>query len=438
MKTEREPKTNKGGQGIEPSPEVASQGSRSTAGLRWFISKTVREASAMRKHVHRMLCAQRDILSPQAVSAVSDALNEMQTAIKFGIAKVELRKLMDKLEEAANKWLKPYPNAQWRENVEVFLVALAVAMGIRTFFVQPFKIPTGSMQPTLFGVTSVPDFTKARSQADADEQLNLQRTFTIPTGLQRVKEWFEGISYIDVKAKASGTLDRIALPVGIRVINFWQKIYIGGVAHTIWFPPDYGSAKLEDRVALRIGRRYEKGDQVVRLKVQAGDHLFVDRMTYNFRRPTRGEIIVFQTAGIQLLPQDQFYIKRLVALGGERVQIGDDRHLRINGERLDSGTRYFENVYGFDPKTPPRDSEYSGHVNQTVADAYRVPGMLAPLFPNENTVQTTSPDGYMVMGDNTVNSFDSRGWGEFPAGNVIGKSYFVYWPISSRFGWGHR
>ena len=61
---------------------------------------------------------------------------------------------MENLEKAANKWLKPYPNAAWRENVEVLLVALAVAMGIRTFFLQPFKIPTGSMQPTLFGVTS--------------------------------------------------------------------------------------------------------------------------------------------------------------------------------------------------------------------------------------------------------------------------------------------
>ncbi len=44
----------------------------------------------------------------------------------------------------------------------------------------------------------------------------------------------------------------------------------------------------------------------------------------------------------------------------------------------------------------------------------------------------------MVMGDNTMNSFDSRGWGDFPATNVIGKSFFVYWPITDRFGWGNR
>lgn len=430
MKSEREPK--KAGtevQGNAPSPAGDSHSPAGFAlALQWFLSITVREASAMRKHVHRMLCAQRDILSPQAISGVGDALKEMQCALESGVAKAELRKQMDKLEEAANKWLKPYPNAHWRENVEVFLVALAVAMAIRTFFVQPFKIPTGSMQPTLFGVTS--------------ENLLTKPDFQIPTGLKRVREWFEGISYIDVKAKASGTLDRITPPVGIRIINFWQKVYIGGVAHTIWFPPDYGQGELgsSHRGAVRLGQRYEKGEQVIRLKVQAGDHLFVDRLTYNFRKPTRGEIIVFQTGGIQhpSMPQDQFYIKRLVALGGERVQIGDDRHLRIDGERLDAGTPHFENVYGFNPRTPPRDSAFSGHVNQTVADALRVPGMLAPLFPNESATHTNGPDSYMVMGDNTLNSFDSRGWGEFPAGNVIGKSFFVYWPITSRFGWGHR
>jgi len=78
---------------------------------------------------------------------------------------------MENLEKAANKWLKPYPNAGYRENGEVLLVALTVAMGIRTFFLQPFKIPTGSMQPTLYGVTSVPDygqgFDEAAAQANA-------------------------------------------------------------------------------------------------------------------------------------------------------------------------------------------------------------------------------------------------------------------------------
>jgi signal peptidase I len=40
-----------------------------------------------------------------------------------------------------------------------------------------------------------------------------------------------------------------------------------------------------------------------------------------------------------------------------------------------------------------------------------------------------------VMGDNTMNSLDSRFWGEFPSESVIGRAGFVYWPITSRFGW---
>jgi signal peptidase I len=48
------------------------------------------------------------------------------------------------------------------------------------------------------------------------------------------------------------------------------------------------------------------------------------------------------------------------------------------------------------------------------------------------------PDHYFVMGDNTMNSLDSRYWGGFPESAVIGSSCFVYWPITDRFGWGNR
>src|SRR6185503_2408235 len=125
--------------------------------LNWLTSKTVREANAMCKHVHKLLQHQRDLLSAQAISAVEASMRAVQEATVGKVDKAALEKKMEELEDAANKWLKPYPNAAWRENVEVLLVALAVAMGIRTFFLQPFKIPTASMQPTLFGITSIPD-----------------------------------------------------------------------------------------------------------------------------------------------------------------------------------------------------------------------------------------------------------------------------------------
>jgi signal peptidase I len=84
----------------------------------------------------------------------------------------------------------------------------------------------------------------------------------------------------------------------------------------------------------------------------------------------------------------------------------------------------FENVYGF-------DGRYIGHVNGT-----KLPGIL--LFPNADASHTVRTNHYLVMGDNTMNSWDSRGWGDFPRENVIGKAFCVYWPLSSRFGWGFR
>jgi signal peptidase I len=443
--------------------------------LRWFLSKTVREAMTVHKHYRRLLAAQRDLLSPQAIAPVQLKLDELTAAIKEGhTGRINIK--AEELQFAAEKWLKPYPHAAWRENVEVLLVALAVAMGIRTFFLQPFKIPTGSMQPTLFGVTSTPDygpvFLLKRLSAEPPainkayaQQLQAQKAIVIPTGWDRVKEWFEGISYVHVVAQNDGVVKQVGPLTKFLIFNIRQSFWIGGTnddspgtEYTMWFPPDLGESDIVRRGGLFPGQFYRTGEDVVKMRVQAGDHLFVDRMTFNFRKPERGEIAVFETKGINNpnMAQDQFYIKRLVALPGDRVQIGNDRHLRINGQRLDASTPHFENVYGFDPNKPPRESQFSGHVNDSVADTYGLntrPWIeLAPNFPDEETVFTNqlfevtndvtgegrAMDSYMVMGDNTCNSFDSRAWGPFPARNVIGKSFFVYWPITSRFGWGNR
>ncbi len=408
----------------EPAPAapLGPPGSGLSVLLRWFCSKAVRQATAMAKHVQKLLSHQRDILAPQAVQNVEAAIRELRTNVASGADKVALGKQMEYLETAANKWLKPYPNAGWRENVEVLLVALSVAMGIRTFFLQPFKIPTGSMQPTLFGVTS--------------SNLINQPDYKIPTGWQRVREWFEGVSYIHVVADNEGAVGPVEPPVRFLIFNIKQTLYIGGQAYTIWFPPDYGSPSLQDRAELPPGKIYHAGEDVIRLKVRAGDHLFVDRLTYNFCPPRRGDIVVFETKGIPEeqrqhwgIPGDQFYIKRLVGLGGERVQLGQDRHLVINGKRLDSSTPHFQNIYSFNPKEPTRDSIYSGHDNRLPMSAY--------FAENPEGVHVPK-DGYLVMGDNTASSLDSRFWGPVGSSAVIGKSFFVYWPITERFGWGYH
>jgi signal peptidase I len=409
--------------------------------LRWFTSQSVRNACAVEKHYRRLLAAQRDLLTPPSVAAVQLKLAELCAAIKEGhTGRMNLK--AEELQFAAEKNLKPYPFPAWRENVEVLLVALAVAMAIRTFFLQPFKIPTGSMQPTLFGVTSTPDFTsavrgydhylfssfddsaKSWLHAEAEKQMQSQKALVIPTGWEKLKDSFHGTSYVHA-------------PWPSMIFSLYQKIKFAGEWNTIWFPPDYGDSDLRHRAGLFDQQAaYHKGDEIIKLKASAGDHLFVDRLTYNFRKPARGEIVVFATAGTAIAQQDQFYIKRLCVLPGERVSIGNDRHMRINGERLDASTPHFENVYGFNPNQPPHESQFSGHVNGAVALQYGLYSGIAPNFPDEETVFTNGPDSYMVFGDNTCNSSDSRTWGTFPSGNIIGKSFFVYWPLTSRFGIG--
>ncbi|HEV8541984.1 MAG TPA: signal peptidase I, partial [Verrucomicrobiae bacterium] len=213
-----------------------------------------------------------------------------------------------------------------------------------------------------------------------------------------------------------------------------QRILFNNRALTVWFPPE----DLEKRANLSSGMRFRHGDDIIKLKVIAGDHLLVDRFTYNFRQPARGEIIVFKTKGIEMLTQDVLYIKRLVVLPNEEVRLSNDRHLIINGKKLDASTPHFEMVYSFEIN--PKNNPYLGHVNDFALSQMHLnySMSLAPLLPDESVSYHVPPGHYMAMGDNTLNSYDSRAWGPLPQKNVIGRCWFVYWPFTERFGWGYR
>jgi len=398
--------------------------------LRWFLSAKVRHATDACRHVRRLLNAQRDILSAQAVEALDAAVANAQNAIDFGADDV-VAKSVTELETAADKWIKPYPHTEWRENVEVFLVAIVVAMGVRTFFLQPFKIPTGSMQPTLFGVTI--------------EDLHDNKDFQMPNPFMRLydavvfgKIYHEIIAPADCRFAGLGEMKH-PLPFLNKQDIIVDYTDGGRQAFTVWCGPD-GREDLATQTGAYIRGFFHKGEPIIRFVETAGDHLFVDRVTYNFRPPDRGEIIVFKTKGIpdnfpvldrtSIPDQNQFYIKRLVGLPTDAVSIGTDRHARINGVPLDASTDHFANIYGFDPKGNAEKDHYSGHV--------LLPNDPRCLLREPTDAINVRPGHYLVFGDNTLNSLDSRFWGDLPERNVIGKSFFVYWPISPRFGWEAR
>src|SRR3954463_5713134 len=183
----------------------------------WVFSRKVRHADQMAKHVRKILNAQRDVLSRDAVDKVEMALRELSTTAHITRDKANLDAKMTQLETVANTWLKQYPHAGLRENVEVLLVAIAVAMAIRTFFVQPFKIPTGSMQPTLFGITQ--------------DNLIDRPDVEFPNFVaQFCGFWFNGVQYKESKAKADGPITaRDETPQRFLLFNFKQSFWIDGV-----------------------------------------------------------------------------------------------------------------------------------------------------------------------------------------------------------------
>jgi signal peptidase I len=397
--------------------------------IRWLLSGTVRKAGELGDSVEKILNHQRDILPESSIAKIEAALGELKRAVRSGADSAAIKAQMAVLEETAGQWLKPYAGGDFREYAVMFFEIAVLILGSRQFLVQPMVIPTGSAQPTLWGIT----FKDLRDTPEVQ----------IPALPKRIWErWIDGISYYHEVAKED--CDIIGLdPKPTTYIPFVAKQNIKTTAGDIavWFPPDNFAMQLgllDEATGYRSLRKshFRKGEDIVKSRVVTGDHLFVERVTYNFRHPKRGEIIVFRSETHPGMTANTHYIKRLVGLGDERIRIGDDRHTYINGVALTTNDYGFDRVFGFDPKRPPEKDHYSGHVNGTIwrqTDGYSGP---TANFPDAQTEYTIRPGHYVCFGDNTMNSSDSRAWGEpdFPQEKVIGRSLFVFWPFTKRVG----
>jgi signal peptidase I len=409
--------------------------------LRSLFSRTVRKSGQVADAAQKILDHQRDILPQKNVLEVEGGIAALQAARASG-SNEEIELEVARLEETAHKWLKQYPNASWREHVEGLFTMAVLLFAFRQFFAQPMEIPTGSAQPTFWGVMA--------------DDLRDKPGEEVPSTFKAIWErCTKGYRYYHVVATADGSLvdydrePKYSLTLGgIRLLKH-QALYLAQVgtdgrpidstrvAYDVRFPPETFLQQLgliEERTGQPKKVAFKAGEDIVKVRVKAGDRLFVDRLSYNFRRPRRGETIVFKSTGIPMITQGTHYIKRLIAMNGEKVKIGDDRHVYINGAKLDTNTPGFEHVYSFDPAKPPERDHFSGHVNQkTWIAAEGRPG--AALFPDGNSEFTVRPNHFLCFGDNTMNSYDGRDWGDFPDNKVVGKSWFVFWPFTERWGW---
>ncbi len=126
-----------------------------------------------------------------------------------------------------------------------------------------------------------------------------------------------------------------------------------------------------------------------------GEYLVVDQLSYRFREPKRGEVVVFR------YPQDhsQFFIKRIIGLPGESVAVQDGKVI-IRTNAYPSGVELNERSY--------------------ISPAIRTGGQ---------TNMTLGPNEYFVLGDNRPASSDSRAWGVVGRDEIIGKAWIRAWPL---------
>jgi signal peptidase I len=125
------------------------------------------------------------------------------------------------------------------------------------------------------------------------------------------------------------------------------------------------------------------------------DRVIANRLAYRFRDPHRGEIVVFKAppAAKERCTEGGTFVKRLIGLPGEVVSERDG-YVYVDGRKL------------AEPYVQPLRRD---HLTQTW-----------PRIPQGQ---------YFMMGDNRVDSCDSRQWGAVPRGNLIGPVLFTYWPL---------
>jgi signal peptidase I len=352
------------------------------------------------KHSHpssatpeKLIRYRRDRLSEPAVQSCAHR-SKVRVAMKARNERVTHEE-SERLDALLSLHTPPHKDAVWRENVEVILVAIVVAIGIRSYFIQPFKIPTGSMQPTLNGIIGHPT------------------TAPAPNILKQIVDFVVlGRNYINVVSEAENTVANVT-PQKFLFFFTFSRIECDHQSFTVYAPPEI----LRQDFQVSPGNSYHRGQVIARGAVDTGDQVFVDKFSYNFFHPSQGDVFVFRTNHILGIREDPeagapFYIKRLTGTPGDELRI-DSPKLYINGglaARL--GIR----------RVMAAEAPYNGYA----------PGQAFLGAPDRPFV--VPPHSYFAMGDNSYNSYDSRYWGPVPEENLVGRGLFVYWPFNRHWG----
>lgn len=417
------------------------------------LNKEIEKTDELIRLAQKVYDYRKDVIDPQDAQELKESLDSLKTLSKKpDVTAAELKTGRNRLDLIARKCGgNIYPVNFWAENAEMVIVAATLALGIRTFFLQPFAIPTNSMYPTFYGMTS-------EVYAGDKKEPNL--------GKRILRKVTLGASHYDIKAPESG---EVGIPIftprdplsALGIIRFekvrgWRwfilptpmreyTLLVGSNPVKIKVPWDF---RLEDVIqetfypdtrsfhqilehaakqkqielmgsipVIKTGKTLTKEQNVLNFDILTGDMLFVDRFTYNFRYPKIGEPFVFKTINIEGMrdfngkPEDKYYIKRLVGIAGDELEVKDTTLYR-NGKPIE-GSPVFD-------------------LNTNKVGLY--PGYLAYKGLAPGRQEKIPQNFFYAMGDNSPHSADSRSWGFVPEKEVIGKAFFIFYPFTKRWG----
>ncbi|MDJ0714488.1 MAG: signal peptidase I [Prochloraceae cyanobacterium] len=127
--------------------------------------------------------------------------------------------------------------------------------------------------------------------------------------------------------------------------------------------------------------------------LEVNDRLIVEKLSYHFREPQRGDIVVFSpTEKLRAENFEEDFIKRVIGLPGEKIE--------VKGGKVYVNSKPLQEKYILEPPEEP----------------------FGPVVVPE--------DRYLVLGDNRNGSYDSRQWGYVPRKNLIGRAVVRFWPVN--------
>lgn len=388
--------------------------------LAWFTPLWRRRGHEAAGLLARYINHYRPKIKPEQMQQLEATRAELREAL-LRWRRADAQRLVARVEESFGG-LPGFRRSAWVEVVESLFVITVVFLGIRTYFVQPFRIPTNSMWPSLNGIVVHPQESFPSAPQRWWDKLTLGSSYVdvtadVPKQIVQVSERRKWVLFTETVLQFSDNSE-VRIPSASGAVMQYLR----------------GTGKAIDTPRGLYFVPYAAGETIMRARVDAGDMVLVNRVAYHFRHPRRGETFVFDTRGINTSSssmKDQsggtHFIKRLCGLPGDAVSI-EAPHLLIDGRaatepgiaRVEAGQPPY-NATGYVALNPRRQPM-----------AYITEGRTVTL--STSVPQRPWLKEYIALGDNTLNSLDSRYWGPVRQFNILGPAAITLWPFTTHWG----